>query len=787
MSRLQLLHAILDNIPSATLCFDADGRVLYSNHTFQSLWGVDIVEGTSLDQSLALLGSQLKEPNHLIERLIGYLTSAEGETTLLNGTLSLKNGKQLHYRLQPLEHSEINGFLWIFENTSAAPYQSTLTHSLEYFYSLMGSMNELTCFYTLDISQRFGSIFGRWSRTMHMDEARYFASSIWQVFPPETARIHEKANMIVLQGKSISFDWSVHWGNEYLWFRSVHAPLLNDQHEVTGIFGFSVDITAQKKLEKEMRYQAEYTRNILNFQANMILVIDEYTIKTCNRAFLDFFKCHNLDEFQQSHGSIGSKFVKQDGYLSGDSYRWLDKMLENRSHGYESKVILYDIRRDENRYFMLDSRFLPGSGREIIITFTDITELLEYHRLLEDLNSYLEAQVEKRTHRLQRTNSELSKREQLISAIFDTSNIGIAVVNSKGVIQQCNEAFSRIAAMPIDELIGRGMEHLTHENLRDKIQHWCQRALEEAAFHMPREWTLQRHDNATLNLLVSIAPLLNDDPVASHVITISDITQQRAIENTAKHQEQMLIQQSKMADMGEMIGVIAHQWTQPLNTIGLLAQNLQFYHQSDTLEENNQRVHESLESIMNQVRFMAETIDDFRDFLTPSKTKKPFALDRAVESIIKLLRPQFEQSEIQVETHWPSQGTLLQGYGLPNEFKQVILNILVNARDAIVNRREQNPGSNPPSHITIRLENSEDHCELLIADSGGGIPEEIIESIFEPYMTTKGEQGTGIGLYMSRVIIEKHMGGSLKVSNEKEGASFVISLPLHRNPAVIGL
>ncbi|WP_420264791.1 ATP-binding protein [Candidatus Magnetominusculus dajiuhuensis] len=247
-------------------------------------------------------------------------------------------------------------------------------------------------------------------------------------------------------------------------------------------------------------------------------------------------------------------------------------------------------------------------------------------------------------------------------------------------------------------------------------------------------------------------------------------------------QEQLLIQQSRMAAMGEMIGVIAHQWRQPINAIGLIIQDLvdAFEHG----EMNKEYLETEVQSTMQHIGFMSQTIDDFRNFLKPSKKKLRFNVKEAIEEIMSMFEGTLKRDSVAVSLAHSEETYLKTGY--PNEFKQVILNIINNARDAIVSCRKKGlMDKGTQGQITIRLEkaaasptqDADDKVIVYISDNGGGIPEDIIDKVFDSYFTTKTEdKGTGIGLYMSRTIIENNMGGRLTVRNTPIGAEFTIEI-----------
>jgi len=233
-----------------------------------------------------------------------------------------------------------------------------------------------------------------------------------------------------------------------------------------------------------------------------------------------------------------------------------------------------------------------------------------------------------------------------------------------------------------------------------------------------------------------------------------------------REKEQMLIQQSRQAAMGEMIGNIAHQWRQPLNTLGLTVQQLLLMY--DFGQFDRDFLVKGVGKSMELIQHMSKTIDDFRNYFQPDREKVEFNLYSTIEKALSLLEGSFNSQQIRIEID-ARDNPVIRSY--PNEFSQVLLNILINARDAIIERKIENP------KILINLCAEGEKAIVNISDNAGGIPGEIIDKIFDPYFTTKGPQaGTGVGLFMSKAIIEKNMGGRLTARNTPEGAEFRIEI-----------
>ena len=242
--------------------------------------------------------------------------------------------------------------------------------------------------------------------------------------------------------------------------------------------------------------------------------------------------------------------------------------------------------------------------------------------------------------------------------------------------------------------------------------------------------------------------------------------------NELRSKDQLLIQQSKLASMGEMIGAIAHQWRQPLNILAIRKDILVDNYYSNELD--NQKIDEFDEKTDETIQYMSKTIDDFRDFFIASKSKILFNVVDNIISSKTIVSAQLKQHNISLTINENGNSDLLV-YGYPNEFKQVIINLINNAKDAILNK----PSLNKSKEGFINIDITCDYKKVIIniTDNGGGIKDDIINKIFEPYFTTKFESlGTGLGLYMSKTIIEKNMSGSLEVENIEDGAKFSIEL-----------
>ena len=246
----------------------------------------------------------------------------------------------------------------------------------------------------------------------------------------------------------------------------------------------------------------------------------------------------------------------------------------------------------------------------------------------------------------------------------------------------------------------------------------------------------------------------------------------KEIDNTLE-KERLLIQQSKMAVMGEMIGNIAHQWKQPLSTISTISTGIKFQNEMNCLNDHDITL--GMDNINGSVQYLSQTIDDFRNFFKPNKTKTNFNILDALENTIKLMGSQFKNNNIELIKNINN----AELYGYYNELLQVLINILKNAKDELIKL-----DTNKRRIIFIDTYTDKSNLIIKIRDNANGIPSDIIEKIFDPYFTTKeNDEGTGIGLYMCKQIIDG-MTGKIQVINveyEYEaqiyyGAEFIISM-----------
>lgn len=362
---------------------------------------------------------------------------------------------------------------------------------------------------------------------------------------------------------------------------------------------------------------------------------------------------------------------------------------------------------------------------------------------------------------------------KLASVAFETQS-GMIITNKEKKILQVNSAFTKLTGFTLEDVKGKtpsilksGLQNKEfYENMYDSLNKYN--------FWMG-EITNLRKDGTIINEHLLIQSILNENnEVMYYIASFLDNTKQKEMEQQLQINQQLLLQQSKLAAMGEMLENIAHQWKQPLSTITTLTSGILLNKEYNILDDNFLK--EGLNNITNSAKYMSKTIDDFRDFYSNKVEKKEFDIEDSIEKALVLLSTKLVKKDIVIIKNLDN----LKILGYKNELIQVYMNILSNAIDSLDDLEDEIK----IIQISSKIENNKLILEFL--DNAGGINEEIIDKIFDSHFTTKSEkQGSGIGLYMSKIIIDKSH-GELKVSNKTfeynsktyKGANFMIILPI---------
>ncbi len=350
--------------------------------------------------------------------------------------------------------------------------------------------------------------------------------------------------------------------------------------------------------------------------------------------------------------------------------------------------------------------------------------------------------------------------QQLIDVIMET----VIITNKdRNIIDINNAGVKLLKYNNKNELIGKNIIDFIPDHELNKFKEHILQDIAE-----PYELDI-KVDDEILKTLSCGRNIIRDNETI-RISSVVDLTE-------IKTKDKLIQQQSKMATMGDMIGNIAHQWRQPLNVVGVNIMKLELL---NDINYNDKEIQTIADNTNKSLQYMSKTIDDFRNFFAIKKDKDYFFIEEVTEEAKSIINTQL--IDLNINLNIENNCKKLEIFGYKNELLQVILNILNNAKDAIMTKKQKDLFD---GEISIKVYCIDNNINIDIQDNAGGIPKDIISKIFDPYFTTKFKsKGTGLGLYMSKIIIETNMNGSLLVSNDINGAKFTISLKKNNEKSI---
>jgi len=364
---------------------------------------------------------------------------------------------------------------------------------------------------------------------------------------------------------------------------------------------------------------------------------------------------------------------------------------------------------------------------------------------------------------------KLAKDEQKLREVTDKYIIS-SITDKKGRIIDVSQAFCDISGFTKEELIGKPHNVVRHPDMPKDTFRELWHKIQSGQPWSGKVKNLKK-DGGYYWVYAHIEPLYNSKGEIDSYISIRlDITESEILQEKVKQEEhknrlnqELMQQQSRLAQMGEMLSMIAHQWRQPLSAITATTNSLELKAKMGKLD--NESIEKSTKKIREFALHLSSTIDDFRNFFKPNKEKTVTDFEQIIDSVYSIIESTLVHKNISIEI---IKNSTIDLYTYEGELKQVILNLIKNAEDALIENDIEDP------KITITI----DANQLIVQDNAGGIPTYIMNKIFDPYFSTKlKKDGTGLGLYMSKTIIEEHCQGKIEVKNENGGAKFTIIIP----------
>lgn len=352
---------------------------------------------------------------------------------------------------------------------------------------------------------------------------------------------------------------------------------------------------------------------------------------------------------------------------------------------------------------------------------------------------------------------KLTAQSELQQVLLNNIKSSIFWIGKHNKVKGCNHSFCDMLDLSEKEIVGKEICQI--------FSKFCNLPVKDTLLSLKEiEFT---YDEKIYRL--TSQTFLDDRGEDGGIVSIiTNVTEKKQLEvNT-----QFIVQQSKLSEVGEMLSAIVHQWKNPLVELSAVAHKMTYYDKKGKLTSEN--IKEFYDSIMTQTIYMSETIDGFRDFIRPSNMPKTFNIDTGLKEVLSLLSHSLKYSHIEID-YLNNAKEFCFAYGYPNEFKQVVVSIINNARDAIVEAKSSN--TSLIGKIELTLFKEENNMKLFIKDNGIGIKEEVKRQMFNPFFTTK-KTGDGFGLYMAKLIIENKMHGKIKVMSSTEGSKICIEIPI---------
>lgn len=522
------------------------------------------------------------------------------------------------------------------------------------------------------------------------------------------------------------------------------------------LYASARDITEKKERERELEAQKQEFEAIFKGSKDGIAITDlnSYFID-CNDAYLEM---------------IG--FTREE-LMHKSCFELSDPQDVERTKNAIKEVFDVGFVKD------FEKTCIVKNGKRIVVS-TSISLLSDKQRILMSTKDITASK---------RVEENLKKSEQFFKTIAESSPLAVCFTEgNEQVIKYVNPRFTEMLGYTLEDVpfasdwwISAYPDDTYRKYVSDEWNMKIKKALENSSTIEAVESRVKCKDGSVKIIEWHYVAISNTGWIFGLDLTdLRNYSNELEMLNSSLHQkiesetksrlekERLLIQQSRLATMGEMIGNIAHQWRQPLNTLAFIVQTIPIIIKRGEVDIDY--AYKMQTESMDLIKYMSQTIDDFRNFFKPDREKELFDIKQSISKAVSLIKDALKSSSIEVIINLCDDELYVHGYN--NEFSQVVINLLKNAKDALQNR-----SALEKKCIWVEAQKINNKIKISVSDNGGGIKQGIIEKIFDPYFTTKHSSlGTGLGLYMSKMIVEQNMNGKLLAHNTKDGACFEVEL-----------
>jgi len=782
-SKIDHFSAIIDNVYEWVWEVDKDG--IYTNASEQVL----SVLGYHPEEIIGKTFFDFMRPSEAerVGKIFGEIASKQIPFSKLHNICVHKSGHEIHtetsgkpiynedgtfcgYRGIDFDRTEEITATQSLKNTNLS-LQEKLNEQHQLLLNVTNSISDLLFYKDTDF--RYTGCNQAFSNFIGLPIDFIVGKTDYELFDKKYADISRANDLIIIESLQThsNYDWVSHADGRKLYLLSQNSPLIDTSGNLIGLVGISRDLTKEHKLEDELK---QSTRQLIGAQSIAKVGHWDWNIQDNSLLWSDeIYKIFGYapQEFSATYEAFLGTIHPHDIKMVTDA---VDLAVKNESdYDIYHRIILPD--KTEKIVHEIGHAIYNAEGKPIqmIGTVQDVTELKS---------------IEK----------ELAEQKEAFETIFEYASDGMFLIEDSRFIS-CNQAIVSLMKVPNKEyLLYKHPSELSPEfqpdgqRSRDKADKLLDICLSEGSTRF--EWV---HVNADLEEFwvdIFLTRLRIKGKFISHGIW-RDISERKALDeklestNTmyknlvneldtkVKEQSAHIIKQSRMAQMGELLSMIAHQWRQPLSSIAAIASAIKMkisLSQDDSSNNGNSKyLTQKMNEIDTLLQSLSGTIDDFRTLYKPDKVTRQISVLEPIERALKIMEMSFRQHCIEIYKAYDAE-TSIQIHS--NEVMQVLLNLFKNAEDNFLER-----GVTSPS-IRINTTRTQDAVKIEIIDNGGGIKESVIEQIFDPYFSTKNEKnGTGLGLYMCKIIIEQHHKGKLYARNVDNGAAFYVELPVSKD------